>query len=201
MCGVGIGMQQRHRDAVRSQRGDAVEERRHAGLVQGCFGAAVRAHAFCDAKAAVARDQRRERLGCQAVDVPADVAVDLQHILEARGRQQYAVREFPLQHRVGCDGRTMQQQADIGQREAEAVSGLGHATQQADGGVLWRCRRLPGSGHAVPRIEDLEVGKGAADIDRDADGTGRIIACHADCSREAINPSRSAATAPSLGRS
>ena len=56
------------------------------------------------------------------------------------------------------------------------------AAQQADGRVLGRGRRLPGLRDAVPGIEDLQIGEGAADIDGDAHGTRGVGGCHAEWS-------------------
>ena len=54
--------------------------------------------------------------------------------------------------------------------EREAVAGGGRldAGHEADGGILGRRRRLEAGDGAGARIEDLQVGEGAADIDGDA---------------------------------
>ena len=57
----------------------------------------------------------------ERVDLAAVVAADLQHVLEACGRDQHAFRQLALEHGVGGDGGAVQQVADVGQREAVAA--------------------------------------------------------------------------------
>ena len=70
---------------------------------------------------------------------------------------------------TGRDGRAVQQQADIGEGEAEAAPGLGHAVNQPGGRVVGRGGRLEAMQRTGAAVEDLQVGEGAADVDADTD--------------------------------
>ncbi len=180
MGGVGVGVQQADGDGFRRRRAEAREEGRK--IAERRLDAAIGADALGHAEARIALDQAGEWIGGEAVDVAARVARDLEHVLEAGGGEQHAAGELAFEHGVGGDGRAVQQQADIGQREAEAGRGLPHAGEKTLRRVGGRCRGLPRDDAATARIEDLQVGEGAADIDRDADGAGRVGACHAESS-------------------
>ena len=169
MCGIGKAVDQRDSDTLRPDGGDAREAIRHTRGIQRRLHRTIRAHPLHHAEARIAWHQHRVRIGREAVDVPAHMAVDLQHILEARGRDQCGARKLALQHRIGRNGRAMQQQPNLGEREAEALTGFGDAAQQPHRGIIRRRGRLPRMHRARAAVENLKVGESAADIDSDAD--------------------------------
>ena len=98
------------------------------------------------------------------------MAIDFKYILKTRRGEQNAAGELSFQHCIGGDGGAVQQKPDIGQRETEAFRGFLDARQKADRRVFRRCRRFPCLRDTKPRIQDLQIGKGAADINGDTNG-------------------------------
>ncbi len=164
---VDMRMQQAHRDRFRPMRPHRRLCRRQRCRIQRQLGAAIRPQPLRHLDPPLPRDQRRFPDLVQPVDVPPRMPPDLQHVAEPGRRQQQPARQLALQHRIGRDRRPVQQQPDIGEREAEPRRRLVDPRQQPERGIVRRRRRLD----AVPRparlIQNLQVGERPADIDPD----------------------------------
>ena len=100
------------------------------------------------------------------------MAADLQHVLEAGGGEEDAAGEGAFEDGVGGDGGAVEEEADVGEGEGEALRGFGDAGEEAFRGVGGGGGGFPGVDGAGAGVEDLEVGEGATDVNGDADGFG-----------------------------
>ncbi len=166
---IDAAVQQAHRhclDPLPAQQVDkgvkllAVDRRLHA---------AVEAHAFAQLEAQRARHQRAGAAPAQVVQPRAVLALDLQHVAEAGGRDQRHARPGALQHRVGSHRGAVNQQLDLFRVCADPLDDCTDALNN-------RARRgVRRGGHLVERqpsavgIERHQIGKRAPGIDADPD--------------------------------
>ena len=80
-----------------------------------------------------------------------------------------ARRALALEDQVGGDRRAVQHAGDVGAGEARGLQHLGDAVAEAPRGIVRRRRRLGGPDAAGRRVEQRDVGEGAAGVDADDD--------------------------------
>ncbi len=101
-------------------------------------------------------------------------APDLEHVAEALGHQQRDARAAMLDDRIEADGGAMHQQADRIRREPggckQCGETLGHRARRIGG----RARLLVVDERGQVRMEQHEIGEGAADVDADAGFARRL---------------------------
>ena len=180
VLGVGIGMEQAHGNALDAAGLELLREALDLAFIERHLDLAVRARAFLDAEAPRAWDQHDPRLGLAGVDLLAEVTPDLEHVLEARRRDQRALGQAPLQDGIRRDGGAMEECGDIAEGEADLLTRHAQARDQPLGGIGGRCRRLGGEGLARRLVQDLDVGECTADIDGNAHGAARCCRLHLD---------------------
>nr|WP_234934153.1 hypothetical protein [Agrobacterium vitis] len=116
-------------------------------------------------KASIPANQGRLLVWFQPVNVSAGMTADLQDILESGCCQQNAAGKLPLQDGIGRDGRSMQEETNVGEFEPVAFCRSLEACQQTDRRILGRCWRFEASECAIALIQDLKIGECSADID------------------------------------
>ena len=148
---------------------DEVEHRRaHRFLVQRRHLLPLGADAFGNLPAVLPRRQedRRLRLEDDAVQLPAHLPPDLQHVLEAGGGEQAEPGPFAFEHGIGRHGGAVQEAADLLRRDIPVLhhepDGLHHRLV----GVAARAHDLGGQ-HRLAGAAAHQVGEGAADVDAD----------------------------------
>ncbi len=128
---------------------------------------AVAVDAFRHLQAMAARHQRVGELQEQVVDVVALLGAHLQDVAEAARGDQAQARAGALDQGVGDQGGAVDHVADVGERELGGVQQFGEALQRADRGVVRRGQALVEADFVALRVEQDEVGEGAADVETD----------------------------------
>ena len=179
MSGIDEGIDERNRDGLDAEFRDGPRRALDLARIERALDAAIGANALGDAEPPISRHQRRLALWAQAIDIAPGVPADFQDVLESLGGDEGAGRQPPLQDRVGGDRGAVQQQADIRRRETDLPRRRHYAVDQSDRGIGGRRRHLQTVQRARALLEDLEVGKGAADVDGDANGWISLAGGHA----------------------
>jgi hypothetical protein len=91
---------------------------------------------------------------------------------------QRSLWQPPLQDGVRRDRGAMQEGGNITELEANLLARELETRDQPLGGVIGGGRRFEGLGLARGFVEDLDIGECAADVDGDADRTGRRFGLH-----------------------
>jgi hypothetical protein len=131
MSRINVGMQQADRDRLGLMGVDLLQKSRQRMFVERDLNRSVSTKTLVDAEASIAWDQGRRWFRLKPINVAADMAVDLEHVLETFGGQQQAFGELAFEHRIGGDRRPMHQKPDVGQYEIEAIGGLAQALHQS----------------------------------------------------------------------
>jgi len=124
---------------------------------------------------------RHQRIGEaqeQVVDVVALLDAELEHVAEAARRQQPEPRAASFDQRVGDQRRAMQQLAHVGDRNAGCRADAANTVERAVGRILRRGQALVQRDSARRRIEQHEIGEGAADVEAEPIACGRWIDSH-----------------------
>jgi hypothetical protein len=94
-------------------------------------------------------------------------APHFQHVAKSFGRHQRGARALAFEDRVGGDGGGVEDLGKIGRLQAQPRGHVGNAGQDGAGVVARRGRHFGGGQRAIGRKAG-DVGKGAADVGRDA---------------------------------
>ena len=106
-------------------------------------------------------------------NVAAVVSLDGIDVTEIPRRHQRDARALPLQHRVQPDGRAVDEEIDRRSFGQEDVQSFDHSAGGVGGrGQDLSCKRLAARG-----ILEHEIGKGSADVGRDAEAV-LLVLCH-----------------------
>ena len=117
--GVGVGVQEHHRDRGHAHLGELAGEGARAGLVERAQDRAVHVEPLVHLEHALRRDRPRGLGPAVEVAVARDVvAADLEHVLEARGGHQRGGRRLALENRVGGGGGAVEDAQHVGRRRA-----------------------------------------------------------------------------------
>ena len=136
--------------------------------------------------------ERGQRIGLFHVD-PAEQRTgrpslgQVQRVFEALGDEEAHAGAFALEHRIGGDGRSVQDKFDITRRDAGLFADEPHALGDADRLILGRRRRLGLIRPLRDFIVQQQVGECASHIDaeshshplldRHSDTSATVIAC------------------------
>ena len=137
------------------------------------------------------RHQGLGHLDEEVVELVLALAADLQHVAEARGREQAGLGALALDQRVGEERRGMHHAADLLGLGARLLE---HAPRALDGAarrIVGRGALLPDDGAAVTRIVDDEIGEGAPDVDAEGKRCGTHSALILPCFTTFAQRSRS----------
>jgi hypothetical protein len=169
VAGVGVGVEQRDRDALGVGLTDSVREVAHVLRVGNAVDS-LGGRALLDLEAAAARDQRVGLLGVQIVEVGAVLSADFQHVAESLGRDERGPRAVGLQQRVGRDRHRVREVVDGVGGEVGFSAGFPDAVEDALALVVGR-GDLRGD-EALVGGQQRNVGEGAAHVRADADSVG-----------------------------
>ncbi len=116
-----------------------------------------------------ARHERVGELQEQVVDVVALLGAHLEDVAEAARGDQAEARAAALDQGVGDQGGAVHDVADVGEGQVcAACSSSVEALQRADRRVVRRGQALVQADVVALRVEQDEVGEGAADVETDA---------------------------------
>ena len=164
--GVGIGVEQPHRDASHAGPLQRVEPCGDGGLVERGEHVAARRDAFRDGQAQLPGHERRAPVGHDVVLVEAVLVGDLQRVAVAPGHEQRRHGAFALDYRVGRQRGAVQDETDVAGRDPGALQDLHDAVHEPVGRRVGGREHLAG-GLLAGAVEN-DVGEGAADIDGQA---------------------------------
>ena len=137
-------------------------------LVDGHDGVAVAADALVDLAAQAARRQRLGELEEQIVLVVALLFPHLEGVAESPGGQQRQLGAAALDNGVGHQRRSVNQVADVGEREPRFRQQGLEAFERPNRRVIGRGQALVDAHRAGISVDEDEIGEGAADIQADA---------------------------------
>jgi hypothetical protein len=152
-------------DAFADQLIDRPDDR---ALIQRDENIAGRREALAHLLAQRTRCQEHRRLGLEdeVVHFVPHLAADLEHVLEARGREKADLRSLGLDHGVGGNRRAVHEADDLVRRHAPFPLHVVHRSLHA-GAWIAPCRRDLDETHRPRAVATDDVGEGAADIDAD----------------------------------
>ncbi len=104
----------------------------------------------------------------QVVDVVALLGAHLEDVAEAARGDQAETRAAALDQGVGDQRGAVHDVADVGEREPAACSSSARPSERADRWVVRRGQALVQADVVALRVEQDEVGEGAADVETDA---------------------------------
>ena len=133
---------------------------------------AVAIHAFRYFEAMAARHEWVGELQEQVVDVVALLGAHLEDVAEAARGDQAEAGAAALDQGVGDQGGAVHDVADVGERQVCRLQQFGEALQRADRRVLRGGQALVQADVVALRVEQDEVGEGAADVETDAIAVG-----------------------------
>ena len=165
---IAIGVQEADGDRLDAFGDQALRDGAHLGGFERREHVAVAVHAFGHFQAMAARHQRIREVQEQVVDVVALLGAHLQDVAEAARGDQAEARAAALDQGVGDQRGAVDDVADVGERQAGGAQQLGEAFQRADGWVVRRGQALVQADFVAFRIQQYEVGEGAADVEADA---------------------------------
>ena len=155
-------------DRLSTRLDEFVHRRAHRVLVQRRHLLPLGADAFGNLPAVLPRRQedRRLRLEDDAVELPAHLPPDLQHVLEAGGGEQAKPGPFALEHGVGRHGGAVQEAANLHRRDLPVLRHESDRLHHRFVRVPARAHDLGGQ-HRLAGAPAHQVGEGAADVDAD----------------------------------
>ncbi len=171
--GVGVGMDERHRDGFDPLLVQPLGDRPDGCLVEGETHLAVHVHALRHGEAKAAADHRPGLLDEDVVLVEPALVGDLDDVAEALGGDQGDPGALALDDRVRRQRGAVHEHLDVG----ECAACLGkHAARAFDDGSLGRprCREDLERMAALRRLEH-DVGERAADVGGESDGGNRLL--------------------------
>ena len=168
VCGIGVGVDQRHGHRLHVELGDAARDGPHRGFVQRPPHGAVHVHALRHREAQLARHQRPGLDDVDVVLVEAALVRDLDHVAEAVSRNERGARALALDDGVGGERGAVHEHADVAERQARLRQ---RAAGALDDGHLRLPRRRQQLGDVpAPAAEQHDVGERPADVDSQPGG-------------------------------
>ena len=161
------GEHEADRNRVHVQAPDALDDRVQPGLVERGHDLALGVDPLGHLEAPAARHQHRRGVLEQVVKVRAGRAPKLQHVAEARGRDQRDVGALALQQRVGDDRGGVGDERDRGGVDAVVAHGRAYAVDHRGAEVARRGRDLGDAGAPALLVQHGDIGEGPADIHPD----------------------------------
>ena len=178
MRGIAIGVQEADGDRLDAVGDQALRHRAHFGGVERRQHVAVAVHALRHLQPMAARHQRVGEAQEQVVDVVALLGAHLEDVAEAARGDQAEPRAAALDQGVGDQRRAVHHVADVGKREPSRLQQFGEPLERADRWVVRRGQALVQADVVALRVEQDEVGEGAADVEADAVAGGSGHAVH-----------------------
>ncbi len=114
-----------------------------------------------------AGDQRIGELQEQVVDVVALLDAELEDVAEAAGGDKAEAGAAAFDQSVGDQGGAVDHVADVGERKLRRLQQFGEALEGADRWVVRRGQAFVQADFRKFRIQQNEVGEGAADVETD----------------------------------
>ena len=165
MVGIGVSVQQAHRDRFDAFGGERAAGFGDAGFVERMVHVARAHDALVDFAGQVPRHQRPVAMKEQIIGFRAVAAADDVDVAGAAGDDQSGLGALALDQRVDGDGRAVDQLVDRGSRQAALADAVENALRE-----LMRRRQAFGLDEFLRLVVEAdEVGKGAADVDGNSD--------------------------------
>ena len=169
VCRVGVAVQEPHGNGLDPFPAQRVDQAVELPAVERGLHAAVEAHALAQLEAQRARHQRPGAPAAQVVEPRTVLALDLQHVAEAGGRDQRHPRPGALQHGVGSHRGAVDQQLDVLCADADPVDDFADAENDAARRIVRRGDHLVKRQAPAFRSERHQIGEGPPGIDADPD--------------------------------
>ena len=163
---IDIGVQQAHGDRRRRRRRRAATTARDFREVERGEHGARRVHALGGFAAHRARHQRRRQVDAQIVDVVARFACPSRDVAKAARHDEAGARALALDQRVGDERRRVDKEIEIGRRLAVFLQQSPRAVDDCNARIGRGGQQLARRDRAGCAIVQHEVGKSAADVDR-----------------------------------
>lgn len=162
--GIGVGVQQRHRDALHAARRRAAHDLGDRGGIGRLYRGTRMIHALGQRDAPFHRNLRRTPgRQVEAIEMLAAGAADIEHVLEAFGGDQRHGLDAILDDGVGHQRRAVHEIVDVDGGETRG----GKGRLDAGDGIVALGRHLDRAQLARSGLQGHQVGEGAADVDAD----------------------------------
>jgi len=168
MCAVAIGVQEADGDRLDAVGLELAGGFAHLVEIDRGHNLAVAVHALRDLETVAARHQRVGILQEEIVDVVALLGAHLQDVAEAGSGDQAELGAFPLDQRIGDEGRAMYDLAHLGESDAGIGDELAEALQRADRRIMRRRQAFVQQDLGALGVEQDEVGERPPDVEADA---------------------------------